>query len=322
MIIMRDSVWSSEFLNWGDAMNLTGDKSVSRKPLLISLVITVVITVTGLGIIGRQPDNQIAQPGMAANDNAMPQAISTVAEMSAIRKHIVREGDTLSDIAQQYKIDVDTLLGANPKAGENLNIGDELVILPQKGVLHIVDIGDSLWRIANIYGVDVRSIITANRRTNEQLTIGETLFIPGGKLLAKNDTGPQRSETVSRGGVSRIVWPANGEFSSPFGYRWGRLHAGIDIANDVGTPVRAAMAGRVTYTGWYSGYGYTVMIKHGQGYETLYGHLSDYVVENGQYVNTGQVIAYMGSTGNSTGPHLHFEVHINGEPVNPVNVLP
>lgn len=305
-------------------MNLRDNKSVAGKPLLMSLVIAVVITATGMDIAGRQPAGRIVETGLAVNNNTdtAPQQSTTPGTVPAIKKHIVREGDTLSEIAQQYNIDVDTLLGANPKAGETLNIGDELTILPQKGIMHVVGDGDTLWRIANIYGVDIRAIIAANRKTNEQLAVGETLFVPGGKLLAKADIAPSRSETVSRGGVGRMVWPTNGEFSSPFGYRWGRLHAGIDIANDEGTPIRAAMAGRVTYTGWYSGYGYTVVIKHGQGYETLYGHLSDYIVENGQYVNAGQVIAYMGNTGNSTGPHLHFEVHINDQPVNPMNVLP
>ena len=116
--------------------------------------------------------------------------------------------------------------------------------------------------------------------------------------------------------------PTVGELSSGFGYRWGRLHSGIDLANDIGTKVRASKAGRVSYAGWYSGYGNTVVIEHDQGYTTLYGHLNESIVRNGQYVQGGQVIAYMGSTGDSTGPHLHFEVQKNGVPINPYSVLP
>jgi murein DD-endopeptidase MepM/ murein hydrolase activator NlpD len=100
------------------------------------------------------------------------------------------------------------------------------------------------------------------------------------------------------------------------------LHAGVDIANDIGTHVMSARAGRVIWAGWRGGYGYAVMIDHGGGYVSLYGHLDNYFVERGQYVRAGQRIASMGNTGDSTGPHLHFEVQKDGQPVDPMGFLP
>lgn len=231
-------------------------------------------------------------------------------------KHTVLPGETLSAIAEKYNIDVDTLLSANPKAETAIYPGDELVILPGKGVLYTVEEGDTLWGISQAYGVDSQAIQAANHKQDDRLAAGDQLFIPGGHMR-RGDPAVSRS-----GGNVRFIWPTAGEISSPFGYRWGRLHAGIDIANDTGTPVRAARAGQVSFVGWQGGYGMTVMVEHGQGLVTLYGHLSGYAVKSGDYVKTGQLIAYMGSTGYATGPHLHFEVRKQGVPVDPMNLLP
>ncbi|MBR1885282.1 MAG: peptidoglycan DD-metalloendopeptidase family protein [Schwartzia sp.] len=120
------------------------------------------------------------------------------------------------------------------------------------------------------------------------------------------------------------LWPASGEVSSPYGLRWGGsdFHPGVDIANDYGTPIVAAAAGTVTAAGWNSGgYGNMVDIDHGNGIWTRYGHAEAVVVTVGETVQKGQLIAYMGSTGFSTGPHVHYEVHANGELVNPILYL-
>ncbi len=120
------------------------------------------------------------------------------------------------------------------------------------------------------------------------------------------------------------IWPTNGVVSSPYGLRWGGtdFHPGIDIANDMGTPIVATADGVVEYAGWNSGgYGNMVDINHGNGIMTRYGHASQVVVSAGQYVRRGQLIAYMGSTGFSTGPHVHYEVHVNGQRVNPISYL-
>lgn len=124
-------------------------------------------------------------------------------------------------------------------------------------------------------------------------------------------------------GSGQMIWPVNGVITSPFGYRthpiFGRqiFHSGIDIGVDEGTPVHAADGGVVVEAGWISGYGYCVIIDHGNGTSSLYGHNSSLAVSSGQAVSQGQVIAYAGSTGNSTGPHVHFEVRVGGEPVDP-----
>lgn len=119
-----------------------------------------------------------------------------------------------------------------------------------------------------------------------------------------------------------LIWPTSGVVTSEFGMRWGRMHNGIDIAAPLGTSIWAAASGQVFFVGYQGGYGNTVMIDHGNGLVTLYAHQSSMAVYSGQYVNQGQVIGYVGSTGNSTGPHLHFETRINSVPQNPRNYLP
>jgi murein DD-endopeptidase MepM/ murein hydrolase activator NlpD len=116
-------------------------------------------------------------------------------------------------------------------------------------------------------------------------------------------------------------WPVAGRVTSEYGYRWGRLHAGIDVAAPSGTPIGAAIAGTVIYSGWQSGYGYVVIISHGGGLSTLYGHQSRLGVSLGQVVGQGQIIGYVGSTGHSTGPHVHFETRYSGVARNPRGCL-
>src|SRR6185436_17696139 len=118
-----------------------------------------------------------------------------------------------------------------------------------------------------------------------------------------------------------FIWPVNGTLTSGFGWRWGRMHEGIDIAAPTGTPISAAASGTVIYAGWMGGYGNLVVIDHGNGLATAYGHQSSIAVGSGTYVSQGQTIGYVGSTGHSTGPHVHFEVRVNGSPVDPLGYL-
>jgi murein DD-endopeptidase MepM/ murein hydrolase activator NlpD len=129
---------------------------------------------------------------------------------------------------------------------------------------------------------------------------------------------PPSDSTPSAAG---LIWPVSGPVTSPFGMRWGRMHEGIDIGVGYGTPIHAAASGRVVYSGWMDGYGNLVAIDHGRGLSTAYGHQSRIVVSNGQTVSQGQVIGYVGCTGHCFGPHLHFEVRINGNPVDPMGYL-
>ncbi|MCA1691847.1 MAG: peptidoglycan DD-metalloendopeptidase family protein, partial [Actinobacteria bacterium] len=126
----------------------------------------------------------------------------------------------------------------------------------------------------------------------------------------------------ARSSGSGLSWPASGSLTSGFGYRWGALHAGVDIANGLGTPIRAAKGGTVILAGWNGGYGNAVIIDHGGGFSTLYGHMSRLLVGEGDRTSQGDRIGDMGSTGNSTGPHLHFETRVNGSPQDPIRYLP
>ncbi|NYE57640.1 M23 family metallopeptidase [Carboxydothermus ferrireducens] len=127
---------------------------------------------------------------------------------------------------------------------------------------------------------------------------------------------------ASRDEGVRFIWPARGGINSPFGERWGRIHEGIDIDGSTGDPVRASRDGVVTFAGWEDGYGKLIVLDHAGPYKTRYGHLSKILVREGQRVEAGDIIGLIGSTGRSTGSHLHFEILINGNPVNPLKYLP
>ncbi|WP_196593675.1 M23 family metallopeptidase [Pectinatus sottacetonis] len=140
-------------------------------------------------------------------------------------------------------------------------------------------------------------------------------------LMVKHN---EQETAVKKAYTIPLGWPAKGTITSPYGFRWNGtdFHPGIDIANNYGTPIRATADGIITAAGWNSGgYGNMVDINHGHGVMTRYGHASSVVVSVGQHVQRGQIIAYMGSTGFSTGPHVHYEVRINGRPVNPAGYL-
>ncbi len=127
--------------------------------------------------------------------------------------------------------------------------------------------------------------------------------------------------TSATSSAAGLIWPVSGPITSPFGWRWGRMHEGIDIGVPMGTPIRAAASGTIIYCGWESGYGNLTVIDHGGQLATAYGHQSSIAVSCGQQVAQGQVIGYVGCTGHCTGPHLHFEVRIDGNPVDPMGYL-
>jgi murein DD-endopeptidase MepM/ murein hydrolase activator NlpD len=135
---------------------------------------------------------------------------------------------------------------------------------------------------------------------------------PGSPSSGPLDTSPSRYG---------LVWPVSASITSPFGWRWGRMHEGVDLGASYGSPIHAAAGGTVIYAGWLGGYGNLVVIDHGGGIATAYGHQSHIAVGDGEHVEQGQVIGYVGSTGHSTGPHLHFEVRVNGGAVDPLGYL-
>ena len=140
------------------------------------------------------------------------------------------------------------------------------------------------------------------------------------RIQAAQNPGAAPAGPIRQGSGS-MIWPVNGTFTSPFGMRWGRLHAGIDLAAPEGTPIRAADSGRVIIAGWTGGYGNYTCISHSSSLSTCYGHQSRYATSVGANVSKGQVIGYVGNTGHSFGAHLHFEVRVNGSPVDPMGYL-
>lgn len=161
----------------------------------------------------------------------------------------------------------------------------------------------------------------------QRLAAAEAARQAAQQQAASDDEGSGGSDDNYVQGTGAMGWPCSGPITSPFGYRTHPIfgttifHAGIDIGVDYGTPIHAADSGVVVYSGWISGYGNAVIIDHGGGISTLYGHNQSLAVSEGQSVSKGSVIAYAGSTGNSTGPHCHFEVDVNGSPVNPMGYL-
>jgi murein DD-endopeptidase MepM/ murein hydrolase activator NlpD len=139
--------------------------------------------------------------------------------------------------------------------------------------------------------------------------------------LAAKIRAAQAHSTVQHVSGAGFIWPVNAPITSPFGWRWGRMHEGIDLGAAYGTPIAAAASGVVIYAGWEGGYGNLVVIDHGGGLATAYGHQSRIAVSVGQSVSQGETIGYVGSTGHSTGPHLHFEVRVNGQAVDPLGYL-
>ena len=151
----------------------------------------------------------------------------------------------------------------------------------------------------------------------------EALAAQSAALAAKIQAAQQSAGSTGTGGPSSagLIWPCDGVVVSGFGMRWGRMHEGIDIGCAYGTPNRAAASGTVIYAGWLGGYGNLVVVDHGNGLSTAYAHASSILVGVGQAVSQGQTVSLVGSTGNSSGPHLHFEVRVNGTAVDPLGYL-
>ena len=161
---------------------------------------------------------------------------------------------------------------------------------------------------------EANALSSASAQLSAQLQAAQAPPGPG----ASGTAPPASGAPASAGG---LIWPVSGPITSPFGMRWGSLHPGLDIGAGMGTPIKAAAAGRVIVAAYSGGYGNLVVIDHGNGIATAYAHQSQIAVSVGQQVGQGQVIGYVGSTGFSTGPHLHFEVRVNGTPVDPMGYL-
>ncbi len=273
--------------------------------------------------------------------------------------YTVQEGDTLSGIATKLGLDGGELPGSQLLVSSNapdivsendfIQPGQKLRIPSVPGIVHTVLLGETVSDLAARFGVTTDAIVSTNGLANaDALGTGQVLLIPdpqqvappptqstdSGSADASGSAGDSGGDSGSTGGSSapapaaqsssQFIWPVTGPITSYF----GPSHPlGIDIGlgpNGVGIPIDAAMSGTVKFTGGdpCCSYGYYVIVTHGNGFETLYAHLSEIDVSVGESVAQGQQLGLSGTTGYSTGPHLHFEIHLNGKIVNPLNYLP
>ena len=245
-----------------------------------------------------------------------------------IETYAVQSGDTVQGIAAFFGLQPETIMWSNPAVEDTpdlLKIGQELVILPIDGVYHEVKDGDTLSSIAQKYKVDVAAItdVPWNNLTppDYPISAGMKLIVAGGTkpLIVKVVTSYSGPIPTGATGTGQFRWPVLGRITQDF---WSG-HRALDIAVPPNTPVYAADSGYVSFVGWTDvGYGYLVRIDHGNGFETWYAHNNSFAVTLGEQVERGQVIAYSGSTGHSTGPHVHFEIRYQGVPQNPRIYLP
>ncbi len=247
-----------------------------------------------------------------------------------VEEYTVKNGDTLSAVADKFDISQDTIKWENNLTNkDSIKPGQILKILPVSGVSHTVKSGDTLSSVAKKYSSEQQAILDFpfnDVPDDLSLKIGQLLIVPEGsppqapavrrpQYLA---SGPQSAAFAAPGGA-QFIWPTGGILTQYFSW----YHPGADIANASAPGIAASDGGRVIVAGWpdNSGYGNRVAIDHGNGYQSLYAHMSNIYVSAGETVSRGQLIGQMGSTGRSTGTHLHFEIHYKGVALNPLNIL-
>ncbi|MCD6551451.1 peptidoglycan DD-metalloendopeptidase family protein [Thermotoga sp.] len=228
----------------------------------------------------------------------------------------VQKNDTLYSISLNFSVSPSLILDWNPGLTlTSLRVGQEIVIPQPPGYLYTVKKGDTLVIIAKRFFTVASLIRRANNLNSDVIYVGQKLFIPE-SIIGRAFNNEKF-----------FIWPVYGTISSGFGWRIHPItgkysfHSGVDIAAPEGTPIFAAESGIVEFAGKNGGYGLMVKIKS-SSYEHVYAHLSRIDVYEGQYVKRGQLIGRVGSTGLSTGPHLHFEIRVNQKAVNPMNYLP
>ena len=256
-----------------------------------------------------------------------------------ITEYVVKRGDSPWSISQKFNLKPETILWGNPQlnaAAGSLKAGDKLSILPVDGVLHVAEEGDTIEELESLHGVPPQEILEYLGNEFDltqlpQLTAGQQIIIPNGTSpivwseakipgTAQGSSGTAISGNVPNLGTGYFSWPVNGySLTQEF---WNG-HPGIDLSTDFRQPVFASDSGTVVLSGWDdTGYGYFIIIDHGNGYKTTYGHNEANLVSVGQTVVQGQQIAESGSTGNSTGNHLDFRILYNGVFLNPLSYLP
>lgn len=238
------------------------------------------------------------------------------------QNYTVKPGDNITRISKKFGLsNISTLIAVNNISNaRRLQAGEVIKIPSTDGIVHVVKKNENLAGIASKYGVTVESLLDVNDLSSDKLQIGQNIFIPGARL----DTN---SLKMALGELFKCPITAKWRLSSPYGNRADpftgvkKFHTGMDMAAPTGTPVKAALDGKVVAVSYNQVYGNYVIISHINGYQTLYAHLHSATVKAGQYLQQGQKLGLVGSTGYSTGPHLHFTVYKNGKLVNPHELI-
>lgn len=259
-----------------------------------------------------------------------------------VSSYVVARGDSLWSISNSQNIELDTLVGSNTfKTSATLRPGAVLRIPNQDGIFYTMRKGEKAEAVCKRYGVSVEKLKQVNATIDvAKLKPGDEIFLPGAYPHAladekeaeqpsapKNAKAPKKMDAPVKRANQPYRWPVMGRINSPFGWRQHPItrrrnfHTGIDIKADRGALIRGAAEGKVAYSGWMGGYGKALVIDHPNGQSTLYAHCSTLMVKQGASVSKGQDVARVGTTGVSTGPHLHFEVRNGNSPVNPLKYL-
>ncbi|HPJ36986.1 MAG TPA: M23 family metallopeptidase [Spirochaetota bacterium] len=287
----------------------------------------------GSGTIGEGADAGRID-ALFSNEEAFIQFIRKNVTFQGLTLHIVtvKRGDNFWKLAKKHGVDIDTLIGVNPFWGNLLaSVNQKIVIPSHKGVLHFVTDLDDVQELAALYDASPDDVVLQDLPLFYRYYYKITGDYRPVAVFIKNVKPKSMYMTASLAKQYRLREmfrsPLGGRYSSFFGMRTHPIvnrrgfHNGIDIATAYGTPVGAACGGTVTAAGWMGGYGKAVVIVHREGYKTLYGHLSRIFVRSGQTVTAGRILGRVGSTGFSTGPHLHFTLWKDGKLINPMSVL-
>ena len=235
------------------------------------------------------------------------------------KSYTVRRGDSVSKIAANHALSMDAIIASNGIINaKRLSTGQVIRIPNMDGIPYTVKRGDTLLKISSAQDIPLEAILDANDLQSDTINPGTVLFLQGARM---------RTEDLKMALGEFFIYPIRGRLTSPFGWRRDpftgerRYHAAVDLAAAIGTPIKAAMDGKGSSVGFNSTYGKYIILSHTNGYQTLYAHMSVTSVRQGTYVNQGAKIGEVGSTGYSTGPHLHFAVYKNGRALNPLEFL-
>lgn len=302
---------------------------------LIALVIALNLGVAGQGVAAKH--NEVAslytRPSLERLVSQQPRgstplpAVSSGPRKRPVRlpcRYVVQRGDSLSSVASRFLTVPQAIMRANGlKNPDVLETGRSLWIrqpVAAEVKMQVVAKGDTVRSLARKHGLSPAALCAMNGiPAAHSLKPGQQVLVPAMTIRWKASV----SRSVSMTGVmAGLTWPISGQVTSVYGWRWGRMHMGLDLAASTGTPVKAAAAGRVTFAGTRGGYGLLVIIDHGGGWETYYAHNSVILVSVGQLVCRGGTIAEAGSSGHATGSHLHFEVRHGAKTFDPVAFLP